>query len=176
MIIPYKNKHPEIHRSVFVAEGAYIIGDVVIGEQSSVWYNSVIRGDVYYVRIGKRTSIQDLSACHCTKDTYPLIVGDGVTVGHRAVLHGCKIDDYCLIGMGAVILDDAHVGERCLVAAGAVISPGVKIPPRTLVMGVPAKPKRELNKAELESLEESAESYVELTKTYLEASKKKQDQ
>lgn len=167
MILPYKDKMPRVAEDVFVAEGAKIIGDVEIGEGSSIWFNAVLRGDVFWVRVGKKTSIQDLCVLHVTKDTYPCVVGDCVTVGHRVVLHGCKVGDYCLVGMGAVILDDAEIGERCIVGAGSVVAPGTKVPPRSLVLGVPAKVKRELTEAELKMLEESAESYYTLSREYL---------
>lgn len=153
--------------SVFIAEGARIIGDVVIGEFSSVWFNAVVRGDVFWVKIGERTSIQDLCTLHVTKNTWPCVVGNGVTVGHRAVLHGCTVGDYCMIGMGSVLLDDVEVGERCIIGAGSVVAPGAKIPPRTLVVGVPGKPKRELTDKELLMLEESADDYVKLSRQYL---------
>lgn len=167
MILPYRDKMPKVAKDVFVAEGAKIIGDVEIGEGSSVWFNAVLRGDVFWVKVGKKTSIQDLSVLHVTKDTYPCVVGDCVTVGHRAILHGCKVGDYCLVGMGAIILDDAEIGERCIVGAGSVVAPGTKVPPRSLALGVPAKVKRELTAQELEMLEESAESYYTLSREYL---------
>lgn len=167
MILPYRDKMPKVAKDVFVAEGAKIIGDVEIGKGSSVWFNAVLRGDVFWVKVGKKTSIQDLSVLHVTKDTYPCVVGDCVTVGHRAILHGCKVGDYCLVGMGAIILDDAEIGERCIVGAGSVVAPGTKVPPRSLALGVPAKVKRELTAQELEMLEESAESYYTLSREYL---------
>jgi carbonic anhydrase/acetyltransferase-like protein (isoleucine patch superfamily) len=166
-IITWKGKTPVIGKGVFLADGASVIGDVVIGDMSSVWFNAVVRGDVNYIRIGSRTSIQDCSVCHCTRKLYPLEVGSEVTVGHRAVLHGCKIRDGVLIGMGAVVLDDAEVGESAVIAAGSVVSPGTKIPPKTLAIGAPAKPKRPLTDSELELFKEGMEEYVKLAQTYL---------
>lgn len=159
-ILPYQNRRPSIDPSVFLADGVRIIGDVTIGPDSSIWYNSVIRGDVHYVRIGSRTNIQDLSMLHVTHDTHPLEIGDEVTVGHKATLHGCTVNDRCLIGMGAVVLDGATVEESAMVAAGAVVPPGMKVPAGTLVAGVPAKPIRDLTEAELNGFVPSAERYV----------------
>ena len=166
-IITWQDKTPRLGSGVFVAEGAYIIGDVEIGDQTSVWFNAVVRGDVNYIKIGSRTSIQDGAVCHCTLNLYPLIVGSDVTVGHRAVIHGCKIGDGCLIGMGAVILDDAEVGEQSIIAAGSVVAPGAKIPSRTLAVGVPAKPKRPVTEEELKEIEEGVAHYMKLAQSYM---------
>jgi len=167
MIITWKGKTPKLGADVLVADGAYIIGDVEIGDESSVWFNAVIRGDVNSIRIGDRTSIQDGVVCHCTTALYPLTIGSDITIGHRAVLHGCKIRDGALIGMGAVVMDDAEVGERSMVGAGSVVSPGTVIPPQTLVVGAPAKPKRPLTEAELSGLENGVEHYVKLAQSYM---------
>jgi len=166
-IITWQGKTPKLGERVFVADGACIIGDVEIGDETGIWFNAVIRGDVNYVRIGSRTSIQDGAVCHVTLDLYPLLVGSDVTVGHRAVIHGCKIGDGCLIGMGAVILDDAEIGEQSIIAAGSVVAPRAKIPPRTLAVGAPAKPKRPVTAEELKEIEEGAAHYVKLAQSYM---------
>ena len=165
-IIPYKNIVPRLHPSVFVAEGAWIIGDVEIGKDSSVWFNTVIRGAVNYIRIGERTNIQDNSVIHVTHQKYPTTIGSNVTIGHNAVVHACTIYDYCLIGMGAVVLDDAKVGPYSLVAAGAVVTMQMVVPEGVLVAGIPARVVRELTPVEKESLVQSAQNYVDYVSTY----------
>lgn len=144
IIEPYKGKTPRIAPDVFVARGAVVIGDVTIGAGSSVWYNTVIRGDVGSVTIGKNTNIQDLCLLHMTTDVSDLTIGDEVTVGHCVVLHGCTIEERCLIGMGAVILDNAVVGAGSVIASGAVVTEESVIPPNSLVAGMPAKVKKSL--------------------------------
>lgn len=166
MIIKYKNIEPQIAPDAFIAESADIIGDVIVDELSSLWYKTVARGDVNFIRIGKRTNIQDGSMLHVTTDKYPLIIGDDVTVGHGAILHGCTIGNCCLIGMGAVILDDAKIGDGSIIGAGAVVPEHAVIEPGTLVMGIPAKPKRKLTKEEIEGILQSAVNYVELCRAY----------
>ncbi len=145
-----------------------IIGDVAIGKDSSVWFNSVVRGDVHRIRIGERTNIQDNCVLHVTHERYALNIGNNVTVGHGAVLHGCTIGDYCVIGMGAIVLDNAFVNPRSFVAAGALVSENFVVPPEMLVAGVPAKVKRALKADELKFLEQSAQNYVGYVKTYRE--------
>jgi gamma-carbonic anhydrase len=168
MILAYKGITPKIHPSVFVAEGAQIIGDVEIGAGSSVWFNAVIRGDVNYIRIGERTNIQDNCVLHVTHDTYPLIIGSDVTVGHSAILHAATIKDCCLIGMGAKVLDNAKVGPYALVAAGSLVLENVEVPEGSLVAGVPARVKRMLTEEERKQLVQSAQNYVGYVKTYRE--------
>lgn len=165
---PYKNMIPRIDSSVFLAENAVVIGDVEIGEDSSVWYGSVIRGDVNYIRIGKRTNIQDNSVVHVTHDTYPTIIGNDVTVGHRVVLHGCIIRDHVLVGMGAVVMDGVEVDEYVIVGAGALLTPGKKIPSGVLVAGLPAKVIRELRPEEVKLIEESSLNYVRYKNSYMQ--------
>jgi carbonic anhydrase/acetyltransferase-like protein (isoleucine patch superfamily) len=159
-ILPYEGKRPSIDKSVFLADGVRIVGDVTIGTDSSVWYNTVIRGDIHYVRIGRGTNIQDLSVLHVTHETNPLEVGDQVTVGHGATLHGCTLMNRCLIGMGAIVLDGAIVEEHALVAAGAVVPPGMKVPSGSLVAGVPARVIRELTETELAEFVASSDRYI----------------
>lgn len=165
-ILPYKNKVPKIDKSVFIAEGAVIIGDVEIGVDSNIWFNAVIRGDVNYIRIGERTNIQDGCILHVTTEKYPLIIGNDVTVGHGAILHGAIIRDKCLIGMGAIVLDGAEVKPYSLVAAGSLVRQGFIVPEGTLVAGVPAKVIRELTEEEKKAIEESALHYVEISREY----------
>lgn len=160
-----------ITKRCFIAAGAQIIGSVEIGELSSVWYNAVIRGDINYIKIGKETNVQDNCVMHVTHEL-PVIVGDRVTIGHGAVVHGCVIEDDCLIGMGAVILDGAHVGAGSVIAAGAVIRERMEIPPRSLVMGVPGQIKRTLDESTIEMIREAGRHYVLMTLQRLEEARK----
>jgi carbonic anhydrase/acetyltransferase-like protein (isoleucine patch superfamily) len=164
---PFKGVTPRIGGGVFLAETAAVVGDVAVGERSSIWYGAVLRGDVYYIRVGAETSIQDNTVIHVTSGQHPTVIGDRVTVGHSAVLHGCTIEDRCIIGMGAIILDRARVGRRCIVGAGALVTPGTDIPEGQLVLGSPAKPKRPLTTDELAWIESSADHYVALAAAYL---------
>ncbi|MBI5969905.1 MAG: gamma carbonic anhydrase family protein [Deltaproteobacteria bacterium] len=166
MLIPYKGIMPKVHPSVFITESARVIGDVEIGEFSSVWFNSVVRGDVHYIRIGERTNVQDNCTLHVTKDVYPLIIGSDITIGHNVTLHGCVVKDRCLIGMGAIALDDAEIGEDCIVGAGALVKEGMKVPPGSLVVGVPAKVVRRVTEEEKERIKQSALNYIEYAKDY----------
>ena len=166
MILPYRGVSPKIHPSVYIAEGVRIIGDVEIGKESSVWFNAVIRGDVNFVRIGEQTNIQDASVLHVAHATSPLLVGSRVTVGHSAVLHAATIEDYCLIGMGAIVLDKARVGPYAIVAAGAVVLGDTVVPEGMMVAGVPAKVVRPLTSDERKSLADSAQEYVGYAATY----------
>jgi carbonic anhydrase/acetyltransferase-like protein (isoleucine patch superfamily) len=167
LIQSYRDKTPRIHESAFVAEGALIIGDVVIGADASVWFGSVVRGDVHFIRIGARTNVQDLTVMHVNYGRCPTILEDDVTVGHRAILHGCHVKRGSLIGMGAVLLDEVVVEERSLVAAGSVVSPGTVVPAGKLARGVPARVVRDLTREEILSIERSAESYRDLKNEYL---------
>lgn len=167
MIVPYQGKLPRFDDSVFVEASAQIIGDVELGPDASVWFGAVIRGDVNSIRIGARSNIQDLTVIHVDRGTSPTFVGDEVTVGHRVILHGCRVGDRALIGMGSVLLNDVQVGAESLVAAGSVVSPGTVIPSRKLALGVPARVVRDLRREELEHLRSSAQSYVELKSVYM---------
>ncbi|MDQ6785508.1 MAG: gamma carbonic anhydrase family protein [Acidobacteriota bacterium] len=167
MIIPFQNLNPKIHESVFIAENATIIGDVEIGENSSIWFNSVLRGDVNFIRIGARCNIQDGSIIHVSSKTHPTVLEDEVTLGHRVMLHGCHIETGCLIGIGAIILDGVRVGRSSLVGAGSLLTPNTQIPPRSLVLGSPARVKRELNDTEIEDLARFWQNYVALSQIYL---------
>ena len=167
MIYKFKDKYPEFGINVFIAESADVIGDVVIGNNSSVWFNSVIRGDVHSVRIGSNTNIQDGCILHVTGGLYNLEIGDNVTAGHNAVIHGCKIGNNVLIGMGSVILDRAVINDNSLVAAGSVVREGFEIPEGVLAAGVPARIVRKLSEEEIRKIGESADGYSELAKEYM---------
>lgn len=171
-LFPYLNYYPEIHNSVFLASGVKIIGNVKIDEYSSVWYNTVIRGDVHYISIGKMTNIQDCSMLHVTNGRFPLNIGNHVTIGHSVTLHGCTLNDLCLIGMGAVILDGAIAEENSMVAAGAVVTPGFIIPSGKLAAGVPARIIRNLTGAEIKDIAESASRYRKYTEITIESLRK----
>ena len=167
MIRTYKGIRPTIAETVFIADSAQIIGDVQIGEHSSVWFNTVLRGDVYHIRIGEQTNIQDNSVIHVTSERFPTLIGNRVTVGHGVILHGCTVKDHSLIGIGSIILDEAVIGEESLIAAGSLITPGTEIPPRSLVMGSPAKVRRPMTDAEVAGIQENWRHYVELKDVYL---------
>jgi carbonic anhydrase/acetyltransferase-like protein (isoleucine patch superfamily) len=163
---PYRGQLPRVHASAFVDESAQVIGDVEIGEESSVWMCAVVRGDVHWIRIGRRTNIQDGTIVHVMNGTHPTRIGDDVTIGHAAVVHGCTIEDRCLIGMGAILLNGAHIGAQSIVAAGAIVTEEMKIPPRSLVMGQPAKVKRLLTEAEVAGIQTYADRYVQYRLDY----------
>jgi carbonic anhydrase/acetyltransferase-like protein (isoleucine patch superfamily) len=164
-VAPHHGVSPRIHPSVFVAEGVCVLGDVEIGIDASIWFNSVLRGDINLIRIGDRTNVQDGSIFHVTSEL-PVIVGNDVTVGHRAIVHGCTVGDGSLIGMGAIVLDRARIGKQALVAAGAVVREGFEVPDGMLAAGVPAKITRALTGEEKQALLESARHYVEYAKTF----------
>jgi carbonic anhydrase/acetyltransferase-like protein (isoleucine patch superfamily) len=164
---PFQQSQPRLGARVFVAENATVIGDVALGDDASVWYGTVIRGDVHYIRIGARTNIQDNCTLHVNTGRHPVEIADEVTMGHGVIAHGCTIERGALIGMGSRVLDGAVVGENALVGAGALVSEGMHVPPRTLVVGVPARVKRELRADEIARLEESWKHYVELKDQYL---------
>jgi carbonic anhydrase/acetyltransferase-like protein (isoleucine patch superfamily) len=167
MIRPFRGVQPQVPSSAYVDISAQVIGDVHLGEESSAWCNAVLRGDMYYIRIGNRTNIQDNSVIHTRTGSHPTILEDEVTVGHSVTLHGCYVERGSLIGIGSIVLDDARVGEQSLVAAGSLISPGTIIPPRSLVMGVPARVKRPLTEEEVVGLDLFWMNYVQYSKYYL---------
>ncbi len=169
IIRSFGDHEPRIDASAWVAPGAVVVGDVVIGADSSIWYGAVVRGDVHHIRIGARTNIQDQATVHVTRDRFPSLIGDEVTVGHRAVVHGCMVRDAALIGIGAIVLDGAEVGEAALIAAGAVVTPGTRIPPGQLAVGIPAKPVRKLDPGEIELQTERTLGYVETAKEHAAA-------
>jgi gamma-carbonic anhydrase len=166
MIRSHRGRMPKIDASAYIDPQAVVIGDVTIGELSSVWPCTVIRGDVHWIRIGKRTNIQDGCVLHVMKDTHPLILGDAVTVGHGVVLHGCTIESRVLIGMGSVLLNGARVGEGSIIAAGTLVPEGTVVPPGSLFMGHPGKFRRALTPEDLASIDAYAARYVEYMETY----------
>jgi carbonic anhydrase/acetyltransferase-like protein (isoleucine patch superfamily) len=170
----YQGKWPKLGARVYIAEGAQIVGDVEIGDHSSVWFNCVVRGDVDIIRIGRHTNIQDGSICHVMRNECPLILHDYVTVGHGAMLHGCTIESHCLIGMRATLLNNVTVGEYSIVGAGALVTQGTTIPPRSLVVGMPARVTRPLTDQEIAKIDEYARRYYEYKETYLAAQKAKE--
>ena len=166
MLRPFRSIHPTVHASAFVDVSAQVIGDVHIGAESSVWMNTVIRGDVNYVRIGARTSVQDLTLVHVQRETHPTIVGDEVTIGHSAVVHGCTVEDRCLIGMGAILLNGCRIGTGSIVAAGTLVPQGMIVPPGSMVMGAPAKVRRAVTPEESVSIGRYADGYVRYRVAY----------
>ena len=167
MIRTFQGIKPTIPQSCFIEETAVVIGDVVMGEECSAWFHAVIRGDVNYIRIGNRTNVQDLCMLHVTHDTHPLIIGDDVTIGHNVVLHGCTIHNRVLVGMGAIIMDGAVIGEDSVVGEGALVTEGTIVPPKSLILGSPAKVKRPVTEQELAWIRESAQNYIRYSRQYL---------
>jgi carbonic anhydrase/acetyltransferase-like protein (isoleucine patch superfamily) len=163
----FAGKEPRVGERVFVADNAAVIGDVEIGNDCSIWYSVTIRGDVNFIRIGSRTNIQDGTAIHVNHDRHPTVIAEEVTIGHAAIVHGCTVHRGALIGMGSRVLDGAVVGESALVGAGALVPEGMDVPPRTLVVGVPARVKRPLTDEELARLDQSWRNYVALKEKYL---------
>jgi carbonic anhydrase/acetyltransferase-like protein (isoleucine patch superfamily) len=166
MLRAYRDRLPSVHASAFVDVSAQVIGDVSIGEDSSVWMNVVIRGDVNTIAIGRRTNIQDAVVVHVMHDTHPTRIGDDVTIGHGAVVHGCTIHDRVLVGMGVILLNGAVIGADSIVAAGTLVTEGAVVPPRSLVMGSPGRVKRSLTDAEVASIRAYADNYVRYKKDY----------
>ena len=167
MLRVFGGKRPLLGRGVFLAETCAVIGDVEIGDESSIWYSTVIRGDVMPIRIGARTSVQDGTVVHTTAGKFGTTIGSDCTIGHGAIIHACTVDDSCLIGMGAILLDGAQIGHGSLVGAGALVTPGTVIPPGSLVIGSPARVKRPVNDKEREQILYGAAHYVALTRTYI---------
>jgi carbonic anhydrase/acetyltransferase-like protein (isoleucine patch superfamily) len=159
-LLPYGDRRPEVPPSAFIAPGAYVIGAVYLGEESSVWYGAVLRGDTEPVRVGARTNIQDGCVLHADPG-YPAVVGEDCVVGHRAVVHGCEIGDGCLIGMSATILNGAKIGEGSIVAAGALVPEGREFPARSLIIGAPAKQAREVSEEQTQDVARGVRTYVE---------------
>jgi len=157
---------PRIAASAYIDSSAQIIGDVTIGERSSVWPNVSIRGDVNYIRVGDETSIQDNCVLHVDHDVYPCLIGNRVTVGHSAVLHGCQVDENALIGIGAIVLNGAKIGAGAVIAAGALVPEGMEVPPETLVMGAPAKVRRSVTAEEKQRFRKNCDNYVKITAIY----------
>jgi len=166
MILPFNGSEPRIAATAYVAESADLIGDVTLGEHSSVWFRCVLRADVHYIRIGARSNIQDGAVLHGMKDLYPVVLGDEVTVGHNVTLHGCVIESRCLIGMGSVVLNNARIGEGSIIAAGSLVTEGTVVPPCSLFMGSPAQFRRHLTDADLDIIRRYASNYVSYKDAY----------
>ena len=171
MIRTYQGHTPTIPDTCYVDVSAQIIGDVVLGEHASVWMNAVIRGDVHSIRVGAHSNVQDCAVLHGMRYLYPVIVGEYVTIGHNATVHGCVVEDCCLIGMGATIMNNARIGEGSIIAAGALIPEGMVVPPRSLVTGVPGKIRRELTSDDRDEILKYARNYLDYTRIYLEEQK-----
>lgn len=166
MIRSYRDHTPTIPASCYVDPSAQVIGDVVLGEQASVWMNAVIRGDVHSIRIGARSNVQDCAVLHGMRHLYPVHVGEGVTIGHNATVHGCVVEDNCVIGIGARVLNNARIGEGSIVAAGAVIPEGLVVPPRSLVAGVPGRIRRQIMDADMDLIRMYASNYLDYSAEY----------
>jgi carbonic anhydrase/acetyltransferase-like protein (isoleucine patch superfamily) len=166
LILPYRGLAPKIADEAFIAPNAVITGDVEIGADTGIWFGCVIRGDVNHIRIGARTNIQDGTIIHCSRDKFPCLIGDDITVGHGAILHACVLEDGCFVGMGATVMDGARVESGAMVAAGALVTPGKLVKKGELWAGNPAKPMRALTEAELAFFPVSAEHYVNLARDY----------
>jgi carbonic anhydrase/acetyltransferase-like protein (isoleucine patch superfamily) len=167
MIRSYQGRLPQVPASCYVDLSAQVLGDVTLGEHSSVWMNAVLRGDVNSIRVGSNSNVQDCAVLHGQRHLYRVEVGDWVTIGHNATVHGCRVEDAVLIGMGVTILNDCHIGEGSIIAAGAVLPEHTVVPPRTLWAGVPAKQRRELSDADRALILEYAQNYLDYTKIYL---------
>lgn len=168
MIRSYQGHEPVIPESCYVDVSAQVIGDVILGEHASVWMNAVARGDVHSVRVGAHSNVQDCAVLHGMRNQYPVIVGEYVTIGHNATVHGCIVEDACLIGMGATIMNNALIGEGSIIAAGALVPENTRVPPRSLVAGVPGKVRRGLTSEDREMILQYARNYLDYTKIYLE--------
>jgi carbonic anhydrase/acetyltransferase-like protein (isoleucine patch superfamily) len=167
MIRPYQGVSPTIPSSCYIDVSAQVIGDVVLGENASVWMNAVVRGDVNSIRIGANSNVQDCAVLHGMRYVYPVIIGDWVTIGHNATVHGCAVEDYCLIGMGCTILNNCRIGEGSIIAAGAVLPENTIIPPNSLVAGVPGKVRRTLGEEDRKLIIKYATNYLDYVKIYL---------
>ncbi len=166
MIRSYRGVVPKIAASAYIDPSAQVIGNVTVGERSSLWPGAVARGDVHSIAIGEESNIQDNSVLHCDAPDFPLVIGNRVTVGHLVMLHGCTVEDECVIGIGSVVLNGARIGKGSVVAAGAVVPEGMQVPPGSMVMGLPAKVKREITADEQQRFRDNAQHYVEACDAY----------
>ena len=167
MIKKFQNSQPKLGQNVYISENAAVIGDVTLGDEVNIWFGSVLRGDMHYIKIGNRSNIQDNAVVHVTTVVSPTNIGFGVTVGHGAIIHGCTIEDNCMIGMGAIVMDDAVIGAGSLVGAGALVPPNMKVPPKSLVVGMPGKVVREVKNEEYEMIIDRPQEYIDLAAIYL---------
>ncbi len=167
MLRTYQGHAPQIPATCYIDPSAQILGDVILGERSSVWMNAVLRGDVNFIRVGSCSNVQDCAVLHGQRHLYPVIVGDWVTIGHNATIHGCVVEDMCVIGMGARVLNNSRIGEGCIIAAGSVVAEQTVIPPRTLWAGVPAKLRREISEKDRDLIREYAQNYLDYVEIYL---------
>jgi carbonic anhydrase/acetyltransferase-like protein (isoleucine patch superfamily) len=167
MLRSFRSIHPKVPSSSYVDISAQVLGDVTLGEHSSVWMNAVLRGDVHSIRIGNGTNVQDCAVLHGMKDLHPVLIGDRCTIGHNATVHGCTLEDDVLVGMGAIILNGATIGQESIIAAGALIPEGTQIPPRSLVTGLPGRIRRSLNDEDVELIRQYANNYLGYTRAYL---------
>ncbi len=172
-LLAYRGIWPDLAEGIFVAPGAWIIGDVVIGNRSSIWFNTVVRGDVHFIRIGSETCIQDNCSLHVTGRDFPMHIGNRVVIGHKALVHGCTVEDECMIGMGAVILDGCKIGRGSVIAAGSLLPPGFEVPPESVVMGSPGKIKRKAAEEDRELVRNAWTHYTELAAEYMAEEKLK---
>jgi carbonic anhydrase/acetyltransferase-like protein (isoleucine patch superfamily) len=168
MLRPYRSVLPTVHPTAYVDQAALVIGDVEIGEESSIWMNVVVRGDVNRIRIGRRTNVQDGTIVHVMRGTHPTLIGDEVTIGHGVIVHGCTIGNRCLIGMGAVLLNGVEIGDDSIVAAGALLVEGTTVPPGSMILGSPARVKRQLTEEEVARIRDYADRYVAYRLDYME--------
>ena len=167
MIKTFNSKTPLLGKNIYISESASVIGDVEIGDEVNIWFGTVIRGDMHYIKIGARTNIQDNSVVHVTTDISPTNIGSGVTIGHGVIIHGCTIQNDCMIGMGSIIMDNAVIGSGSLIGAGALVPPGMDIPPKSLVVGLPATIVRQVTKEEYNMILERPKEYIDLSKKYI---------
>ena len=167
MIREFQSNQPQLGQNVYISENASVIGNVTLGDEVNIWFGSVIRGDMHYIKIGNRSNVQDNAVVHVTTAVSPTNIGSGVTVGHSAIIHGCTIEDDCMIGMGAIIMDDAVIGSGSLVGAGALVPPNMKVPPKSLVVGMPGKVIREIKNEEHKMILDRPQEYIELAAIYL---------
>lgn len=171
MLRSYRGTAPRVAPCAYIDLSAQVVGDVEIGARSSIWMNAVVRGDVHYIRIGAETNVQDGSVLHVMRDHHPLVLGDRVTVGHNVTLHGCHIENDCLIGMGAVVLNGARIGSGSIIGAGAVVTEGTVVPPASFFLGTPARFKKQLGEEDLAVIRRYAANYVEYARNYLAETK-----
>jgi carbonic anhydrase/acetyltransferase-like protein (isoleucine patch superfamily) len=167
MIKSFQNKIPNLGQNVYISDTAVVIGDVTLGDEVNIWFGAVIRGDMHYIKIGNRTNVQDNAVVHVTTAVSPTNIGSSVTVGHGAIIHGCTIEDDCMIGMGAIVMDDAVIGSGSLIGAGALVPPNMKVPPKSLVVGMPGKIVRRVKTEEYKMIIERPQEYIELAVAYL---------